>query len=219
MKSKVIILFVLCMAVPVLASPSLSIDLEAIPTGGTGYDINIYATIHNAVGGIRVLSVDIYSPDTINVAVPNIAEDGIVPTVWSSRVSSGGFLAVPAYRKDVSDPPDPDTAKDDARGCTIQPPMPPGAITDFYLGTNSSLEPVKTLVATEKWVVNGTANLYAFVKLSSGQSSAEYFDVANGNTAIKFGSSDVVVGNVIVPEPMTLVMLGLGGLGLLRKRT
>jgi hypothetical protein len=205
----------LSFALPAIAAPVLSIDLEATPAGGNLYDVKIYATVQNAVGGIASLQVDIYSPDTASVAYPNCDPSTSVPTVWSSGVTSGGFSTVAASRRDLSISLDPDTDLDDARGCSI---LDLGSVSNHYFGTNSSYVPVKTLIATEKWVVNGTASLYAYVKPSSSQSSAQYYNVANSNAIVNFGLSDVVVGNVVVPEPITLVILSVGGLGLLRRR-
>jgi len=186
----------------------------AMPLGY--YGVQVWAEVLGGTegGGIQSMSVTLYTPDTTGVfnpvAVAGTGGSGIPPNVYMSKNGSdaqydGYSYTTPAYQYFSNPALNP---TNDIDSIQLGIGLSARATDTNQYGDLGVYGP--TWIATEAWNLT-SLNSPITVAVSVGPSSAYFTGAGTGQNAI----FDSVVGDsLLIPEPITMTMLGLGIFGL-----
>lgn len=225
MRAKLLLTIVLCLTANVVHAATISVRLNDLTGGGAGiHTIGIYlqADAATSVYGISGTQIDIMSVGTGNAAFTG----GASGTSFSgTNIASFGYSTIKAVAVDATNSnistgaakPQPVTGLNDGDidGVGLSFSTTPGNVDPVNFGAIGQTGGFE-LVAKELWNVTGTETLRAWL------TGAQYFTDGTGahfadyDTAVQVsvngGNGGLLITNF--PEPGSVVLMGLGGLGL-----
>ncbi len=89
------------------------------------------------------------------------------------------------------------------------------------IGTGTGVDDRQSLSVTSPWINLFSAGVwYSYMYGGTGEIAALQFRdyTMSGAEAASFGAADGAIPTTVVPEPMTLTLLGIGALGLIRRK-
>ena len=220
-RGKVVLALVALLAT-VASAQVLEVILETNPDpvmagpGDVDFDVMVYVQMTGTMGGVESLDISIVTVEPnasaeareVIVAFPP-PPHGNGMAVWEWNIAEmSGYLQIDPTWTDVEPDNDMDTKNIAAAAKTSN--------TNFTLGTTddySSL-PDKDLVGTAGWVCHGLPPCH----LTAIVNKAYYYNAMGEGEQLDPGQIIVQGVEVNIPEPATLVLLGLSGLFLRRRK-